>query len=148
MSDSEHTRRYRADELDDVVDWLMARAGHCKVWLFTGEPGAGKTTLIRELAARLGADPAQVSSPTFSIQNVYPCDSGVIHHFDLYRLRNGRELLDIGMDEYLAGGDWCLVEWPGLVLELAPPEYLDIRILHPSTLDSGHRDISVSRVTN
>lgn len=81
------------------------------VFLFSGQLGAGKTTLIREICEHLGVEDP-VSSPTFSIVNEYICNNGAIYHFDLYRIKSPGELLDIGWYEYIDGGRLCLVEWP------------------------------------
>lgn len=99
------------------------------------------------MAEALGIDPSIVSSPTFSLHQVYASPEVTIHHFDLYRVRNERELLDIGMDEYLEGDDRCMIEWPAVLDHLRPLDYLDIRILHPATHDPDTRHITVRRIT-
>jgi tRNA threonylcarbamoyladenosine biosynthesis protein TsaE len=99
-------------ELPAVAHQLLLLAGPKRVWLFEGEMGAGKTTLIKELCKQLGAV-SDLSSPTFSIVNEYMTDrKEKIFHFDLYRLKQPRELFDLGFDDYIDSGDYCFIEWP------------------------------------
>ena len=69
------------------------------------------------------------SSPTFSILNEYECKQDKIYHFDLYRLRNIAEALDIGIEEYLDSGHYCMIEWPELIKVLLPENALFIDII-------------------
>lgn len=111
-----------------VIDSLQGRS----VVAFRGEMGAGKTTLIREIAARLGSADT-VTSPTFAIVNQYQCADGQrICHFDFYRIDDIREAYDFGYEEYFYSGDLCLVEWPEKIEELLPPDVMTVRI----TVDS------------
>lgn len=90
------------------------------VVLFIGEMGAGKTTVIKALCAVLGVKD-EVSSPTFSLINAYETQAGVpIYHFDLYRLENELEALDIGVEEYLESGEMCFIEWPEKIINFLP----------------------------
>ena len=119
------------DSLDDlpaaaqaVIDSLQGRT----VVAFRGEMGAGKTTLIREIAACLGSGDT-VTSPTFAIVNQYEGDGGRrICHFDFYRIDDIREAYDFGYEEYFYSGDLCLVEWPEKIEELLPPDTMTVRI--------------------
>ena len=74
-----------------------------------GELGSGKTAFVRGMARGMGIS-ARVSSPTFTIVNEYRGARELIH-FDMYRLKSGDELFDIGWDDYLARGSVCAVEW-------------------------------------
>jgi tRNA threonylcarbamoyladenosine biosynthesis protein TsaE len=83
-----------------------------KIWLFRGEMGAGKTTLVKEIGQQLKIK-SIVQSPTFSLVNPYETESGeIMYHFDLYRLENVHEAVDIGIEEYLDSGHLCFIEWP------------------------------------
>jgi len=88
------------------------------IWLFRGQMGAGKTTLIKEICKALGVEHS-VQSPTFSLVNEYQSkNAGRIFHFDLYRLKNYQEALAIGIEDYLDSGNICLIEWPEQAEEL------------------------------
>lgn len=92
-----------------------------KVFAFHGEMGAGKTTFIRAVCEALGARDV-VSSPTFSIINEYETPVAKIFHMDLYRIKDGQEAIDAGVEEAFYSGDTCFVEWPAKAPELFPAE--------------------------
>lgn len=79
-----------------------------------GDLGAGKTFLARAIASELGADPAEVASPSFAIVHEYPiAGKPPVIHIDGYRLSDRRrEWLEIGIPELLGGPGVKLVEWP------------------------------------
>lgn len=104
-------------ELDQVVNELKARLKESKIFLFIGEMGAGKTTLIKEFCKSLGVE-EDVNSPTYAIVNEYPSKAGLIYHFDLFRLKSTEEALDIGLENYLDSGNICLIEWPQHAMNL------------------------------
>ncbi|RCR66551.1 tRNA (adenosine(37)-N6)-threonylcarbamoyltransferase complex ATPase subunit type 1 TsaE [Larkinella punicea] len=109
-------------ELDDVAGQLIDAGRPHSVWLFDGEMGAGKTTLIKAICRRLGVMNV-VQSPTFSIVNEYITNSGEpVYHFDCYRLRNEEEALDSGLEEYIDSGERCFIEWPERIAGLLPPD--------------------------
>ncbi len=124
---------HHLDELDAVAHHLLAEGGQLSasgqmVWLFEGEMGAGKTTLIKALCRALGVV-SMVQSPTFSIVNEYTTHEGKsVYHFDCYRLRNEAEALDIGIEEYFDSGNYCFIEWPERITALWPATYYAIRI--------------------
>ena len=126
-----YLRAYQNEYMDElphaaaaVINALEGRS----VVVFRGEMGAGKTTLIREIVARLGADDT-VTSPTFAIVNQYTTREGKnIYHFDFYRINRLEEAYDFGYEEYFYSGDLCLVEWPEKIEELLPEEVMTVRI--------------------
>jgi tRNA threonylcarbamoyladenosine biosynthesis protein TsaE len=119
-------------ELPVVAHQLLKAGKDLSVWFLHGEMGAGKTTLARKILEQAGVD-SNVASPTFSIVNEYEnADGKIIYHFDLYRLKNETEALDIGMEEYLSSGHLCLIEWPEKIKSLWPTTYFEIFIEHHS----------------
>lgn len=110
-----------------LVQAAIAESGYSVV-AFEGEMGAGKTTLIRALAAALGvAD--DVSSPTFALVNEYRnVRNQPVYHFDFYRIDSIAEAVGMGAVEYLDSGYLCLVEWPSRVGALLPTPRLEVRL--------------------
>jgi len=96
----------------------QARAGD--IYGLCGDLGSGKTEFVRGFVAALNPA-ARVQSPSFSLLNIYAAPSFPIYHFDFYRLKEGRELEEIGFDEYLRGDGVCCIEWADRFRELLPP---------------------------
>jgi len=131
-----------ADQLTGAARKLLEVASDQKVWLFYGEMGAGKTTFIKAIGEVKGVY-GGMSSPTFSIINEYhTVDGNKIYHFDLYRIKNERELIEIGADEYFDSNELCLVEWPEKLGSLTPPNSFSIRI---TTTGPVHRTIEYKK---
>ncbi len=130
---------FTLDEIHIAAQRVIENS-RCKIVLFNGEMGAGKTTLIKEIARQLGVRGA-TSSPTFSLVNEYHInDSTMFYHFDLYRLRSESEALDIGIEDYLFSGHWCLIEWPEKVPNLIPEAHTVVN-LHIMSDDKRSIDI-------
>jgi tRNA threonylcarbamoyladenosine biosynthesis protein TsaE len=79
--------------------------------LLSGQLGAGKTVLVRGIAAGMGIDPSLVRSPTFVLHHVYRADPKVLHHLDLYRLGPGADIRLLDIDDMLESGGVVVVEW-------------------------------------
>ena len=130
------------DELPQVAKQILELAKQEKIFLFFGEMGAGKTTLISALVVQLGTLD-HISSPTFSIVNEYKTASGSIFHFDFYRLKNQTEALDMGYEDYFFSGNYCLVEWPEKISNLWPEHYIKVSI---ETINENERILNVDIV--
>jgi tRNA threonylcarbamoyladenosine biosynthesis protein TsaE len=116
------------NELPEIAEWLIQIGNGYDIWLFNGEMGVGKTTLIKEICTALGVKDV-VSSPTYSIVNEYlTSNDNVIYHFDFYRILHEEEAYDIGADEYLDSSNLCLIEWPSKIPSLIPSKYLEIEL--------------------
>ena len=102
-----------------------------KTILFYGEMGVGKTTLIKEVAKRLGVD-AMLSSPTYAIVNEYELENDKLFHFDCYRLESEEEALDMGIEDYLFSEHWSLIEWPEKIKNLIPEKNTTIELIQNS----------------
>lgn len=139
MIDYEAT--FNLSEIRNIAKKLLVKYSDYKVWLFYGQMGIGKTTLIKEICSVLGVA-NHVSSPTYSIINEYiSVDNQVIYHFDFYRIKHETEALDIGVDEYFESKLLCLVEWPTLIPSLLPQNALYIKL---ENIDSQTRYIHCS----
>ncbi|MDQ3101377.1 MAG: tRNA (adenosine(37)-N6)-threonylcarbamoyltransferase complex ATPase subunit type 1 TsaE [Bacteroidota bacterium] len=123
-----------------VARMILSSYPDRRIFTFTGDLGAGKTTLIKGFCEALGVKEG-TSSPSFSIVNEYrTMTDQQIYHFDLYRLKIERELEDIGFAEYLNSGTFCFIEWPELAESLLPAETLH---LHMRIGPGQHRTISI-----
>ena len=85
---------------------------HPALILLQGELGAGKSVLARGIARGLGVSSrVPVTSPTFTLMNHYPARLD-LYHFDLYRITDPDELVELGFDDFAHGQGVALVEWP------------------------------------
>ncbi len=126
---------FSLNKIDEVVTQLLALKPE-KIILFNGEMGAGKTTFIKILCKQLGVENT-TSSPTFSLVNEYEIlNNELVYHFDVYRLKNQNEALDMGIDDYLYSGNWCFIEWSEKIIDLIPKEHSVVTI---SVLENGNR---------
>ena len=120
-------RRIEIDSLSDLERVADEALDGRTVVLLRGGMGAGKTTLVSRIAARLGAEDT-VTSPTFALVNQYEGAECRIYHFDFYRIDRIEEVFDLGYEEYFYSGDLCLVEWPEKIEPLIPDDAMVVRI--------------------
>ena len=95
--------------------------------ILEGELGAGKSELARGIARGLGVTET-VTSPSFTILNVYESGRCPLYHFDWYRLESEEELYELGMDEYLGGDGIAVVEWAERCPDAVPEDCIRIRL--------------------
>jgi tRNA threonylcarbamoyladenosine biosynthesis protein TsaE len=112
------------------------------VWL-EGELGAGKTTLVRALAAARGAALA-ATSPTFNLVHRYDGPRGPVFHVDCYRLRTPDEAAELHWEDMETTGDLLLVEWPERGGSWVAPPMVRIRLDHVADID--RRRVTVTRL--
>lgn len=120
-------------------------AKKCKIGdivLLYGDLGAGKTVFSKGFTSAFSK--ANVTSPTFTIINVYPGKIPV-YHFDLYRIKNSSELNDVGAEEYLYGDGISLVEWPERARELFGKDVISVTI---TKLGDSEREIKIEGKEN
>lgn len=129
-------------ELDNAASEILTFDVNNRIFLFYGDMGAGKTTLIKSLCKQLGTGD-NVTSPTFAIVNEYTGAKSNIYHFDFYRLKNQSEAMDIGFEEYLYSGNYCFIEWPEKIPDLLPLHYVTVKI---QALDANSRSITVQKI--
>ena len=132
------------DEQGKQVNALDILSVHpaARVYAFEGQMGAGKTTFIKHLCEQMGTSDV-VNSPTFAIVNVYDVklpQPGEVYHFDCYRLKDIREAMDFGAEEYLYSGNYCFIEWPKLIESLLPE---DTVYIHITPLENGDRELRI-----
>lgn len=121
-------RSKQLEDLPEVAQEIVGLTKSNKILTFSGQMGAGKTTLITAICKALGVQDA-ISSPTYSLVNEYlDADGQSIYHFDFYRIEDEEEALDMGVEEYFYSGNLCLIEWPEKIEGLLPENCLQIKI--------------------
>ena len=129
------------NETVGALEILRTNEPH-RVFAFEGSMGAGKTTFIKKLIKEMGSMDI-VNSPTFAIVNVYDVEQpyrGEVYHFDCYRLKDIREAIDFGAEEYLYSGNYCFIEWPEILKPLLPQE---TEWVHITVLPDGSRQLTI-----
>lgn len=115
-------------ELPEIARKLVEQFAEERVFAFYGKMGAGKTTFIQSVCRVLGSDDT-VTSPTFALINEYNTQkNGSVFHFDFYRIKNLEEVFDLGYEDYLYSGSYCLIEWPELIESLLPEKVVRVKI--------------------
>jgi tRNA threonylcarbamoyladenosine biosynthesis protein TsaE len=116
------------DQIGEVTEKIIEKCSLHDIWIFKGQMGAGKTTLIKSICNKMNVQD-NVSSPTFSLLNVYQTElEEEIYHFDFYRIENEMEAVDIGCDEYFYSGNYCFIEWAEKIPSLIPQRFIEISI--------------------
>tara|TARA_B100000214_G_C23745378_1_gene525226 strand:+ start:163 stop:585 length:423 start_codon:yes stop_codon:yes gene_type:complete len=132
-------RSVSLDQFYPIYEYIFIRNKH-KIILFNGEIGVGKTTLIKFFLKMLEVKETVVS-PTFSIINEYKSNDGrIINHFDLFRIKSQNEIQNLGITEYLESSNYCLIEWPNLLIDLIDEEYIIINICRNNEIE---RDVEI-----
>ena len=135
---------YLVNEQGDQVPAtdILDKCGASRVFAFDGKMGAGKTTFIKCLCEAMGTEDI-VNSPTFAIVNVYEVEANgerqEVYHFDCYRIKDIREALDMGTEEYLYSGNYCFIEWAEMIEPLLPEDTVWVKI---EVMDNGERRLS------
>ncbi|MFT7473296.1 MAG: tRNA threonylcarbamoyladenosine biosynthesis protein TsaE [Verrucomicrobiales bacterium] len=95
------------------------------VLVLVGDLGAGKTAFSKAYGKALGID-EPMTSPTFTLAREYE-GRLKLHHLDVYRLEQMAEVLDLDLPDLLDSGGVVLIEWGDVILQMLPPDYLEVR---------------------
>lgn len=120
---------------------------YCKrgdIVLLNGDMGAGKTVFTKGFGKGLGIEET-ISSPTFTILQVYETGRIPLYHFDVYRIADIEEMDGTGYEDYLYGDGICLIEWAELISEILPPDCVKVGILKDMQRGFDYRRISICR---
>ena len=132
---------FSQDEIESFAREFWNRFADKKVFAFTGDMGAGKTTFIQAVCRAMGVRTV-MNSPTFSIINEYEysCEGTpkAVFHIDLYRIKDEEEAIRAGVEDVLLSGHICFVEWPEKAKDLFPEDTVRLNI---KVLDSHLRHL-------
>lgn len=115
-------------ELPVIASELLKNHPASRIFAFYGKMGAGKTTFIKSICECLKVKDVS-NSPSFGIINEYQTEKDeAVYHFDFYRIKSASEFFDLGCEEYLYSGEYCLIEWPEIIEDLLPEEKVSVYI--------------------
>lgn len=132
---------YGINEVEQIAKLILDKS-KTKIFLFYGNMGVGKTTLIKKIIKTLGSDD-DVSSPTFSIVNEYKFNDEKIFHFDLYRINDIEEAFNFGIEDYLYSDNWIFIEWPEKIEAILDENYDKITL---ELDDDNNRILSLNTI--
>ncbi len=113
-----------------------------QVFTLMGDLGVGKTVFTQGLARGLGIQ-EPVSSPTFTIVQVYEEGRLPFYHFDVYRIGDVEEMVEVGYDDYIMGDGVSLIEWADLIEEILPEKRTEVRIEKDLEQGFDYRKITI-----
>ena len=98
-----------------------------EVVVLNGDLGAGKTTFTKALCKALGIK-ENVTSPTFTLMNIYTSGRLPLYHFDMYRLEDESEAQELGLNDFFYSNGVCMIEWAENIKNLLPKNLITINI--------------------
>lgn len=137
---------FSAKETAELGRKLGEHASPGDVYTLIGDLGVGKTVFTQGIAEGLGINET-VSSPTFTILQVYESGRMPFYHFDVYRIGDIEEMDEIGYEECFYGNGLCMIEWGNLIAEILPKTRKDITIEKDLEKGFDYRKIIISEVT-
>ncbi len=132
-----------ADETFEYAKKLAEKLPGGSVILLSGDLGVGKTVFAKGFAKGLGID-APVTSPTFTIMQVYDSGRLPLYHFDVYRIEDEEEMVEVGFEDYIYGDGISLIEWPEKIEGLIPKDAIKVTISKDLTKGFDYRNIEVT----
>lgn len=134
-------------ETFDFGKSLGERAKAGTVYTLIGDLGVGKTVFTQGLAKGLEIQ-EPISSPTFTIVQVYEEGRLPLYHFDVYRIGDVEEMEEIGYEDYFYGAGVSLIEWANLIEEILPEKYTEIKIEKDLEKGFDYRKITVTSIVS
>ena len=139
------TETFCAEETFELGRSLGEQAKPGDIYTLNGDLGVGKTVFSQGLAKGLGiAEP--ISSPTFTIVQVYEEGRLPFYHFDVYRIGDAEEMEEIGYQDYFYGNGVCLIEWADLIREILPEKVIPVLIEKDLEKGFDYRKISIENM--
>jgi tRNA threonylcarbamoyladenosine biosynthesis protein TsaE len=113
-------------EIEKIANLLLKPILAKRIITLQGELGTGKTTLVKAICKILKVHD-EVTSPSYNILNIYDSSNGPIYHYDLYRLKNIKELYNLALDEAFENYI-TIIEWPELAKHILTANIIKIKI--------------------
>jgi tRNA threonylcarbamoyladenosine biosynthesis protein TsaE len=136
---------YSAEETFALGEKIGREAKPGQIYTLIGDLGVGKTVFTQGVAKGLGiAEP--VSSPTFTIVQIYDEGRMPFYHFDVYRIGDVEEMDEIGYEDCFYGEGLCLIEWANLIEEILPEHYVQITIEKDLEKGFDYRRITIQDI--
>lgn len=144
MGENMVTETFSAEETLELGKKIGSQAKPGEIYTLNGDLGVGKTVFAQGLAQGLGIT-EPISSPTFTIVQIYEKGRMPLYHFDVYRIGDVEEMEEIGYEDCFYGKGVCLIEWAELIGEIIPEEAIPVRI--EKNLEKGfdYRKITVGK---
>ena len=133
---------YSPGETHALGKRLGAEAKPGDVYTLVGDLGVGKTVFTQGIAEGLGIT-EPVSSPTFTIVQVYEEGRMPFYHFDVYRIGDIEEMDEIGYEDYFYGDGLCMIEWANLIEEILPERRSEVTIEKDLEMGFDYRRITI-----
>jgi len=131
----------KVDQLLEICE-LLTQNKYPSHIILEGDLGTGKTTFVRTFINQFCNDMI-VSSPTFTLLNIYKVNNLLIHHFDLYRLSDISEVIELGFDEFIKECDYVFIEWADRALDLIPHPHTLIEFSYGNSINTRIIDLSI-----
>lgn len=135
---------FSAEETFELGRTIGEQAKPGEIYTLTGDLGVGKTVFAQGLAQGLGIT-EPISSPTFTIVQIYETGRLPFYHFDVYRISDVEEMEEIGYEDCFFGEGVCLIEWAELIGELLPEEAVPILIEKDLEKGFDYRKITIGK---
>lgn len=136
---------FTSDDTFKLGEMIGKAANAGLVITLTGDLGVGKTVFAKGIASGLNIQ-EDISSPTFTIVQVYDDGRLPLYHFDVYRIEDEDEMYEVGYEDYFYGDGVSLIEWADQIRDLIPSNHL--RVVIEKNLDKGfdYRRISINKM--
>ena len=131
---------YSVHDYDSICTYILSKYKN-KIFLLNGELGSGKTTFVQFFCKKIGVQD-KILSPTFNLVNEYSNqeDKSNIYHFDLYRIKDIKELIDIDFIELIDSGEYCFIEWPEICEHLIRDNFIKLNF---KIISESEREIEI-----
>ena len=136
---------FSAKETFSVGKEIAQNATPGSVYTLIGDLGVGKTVFTQGVAEGLGVT-EPISSPTFTILQVYEEGRIPFYHFDVYRIGDVEEMEEIGYEDCFYGDGICFIEWANLIEEILPETYTRVTIEKDLEKGFDYRKITIEEI--